>query len=411
MAKLAINRGPKAAALNVASWPVHGDAERRAVLEVLESGKWFYGEKVAEFEQAFAAYQDARYGVSCVNGTAAIEIACVAAGIGAGSEVITTPYTFVATAAAPLRANATPVFVDILPDSLNIDPDQIEAAITPRTKAIIPVHFGGLPCDMDRINAIAEKHDLIVIEDAAHCWGTKWKDKGAGALGALGTFSFQQSKNITAGEGGIILSDNEELAEAARSYSNVGRSKAGQWYEHYRLGSNYRLTEIQAAILLAQMTRIQEHVELREENAAHLTERLEAIEGIQTVPRDPRVTQRAWHLYNFFFMPEQFGGLSRDRFMEALKAEGLSCSGGYPWPLYRNPMFQRAVEGAAGCPLTCPYREADPPDYGSLHLPNAEAAVERTVWFSHPVLLGTRADMDAIADAVEKIRENVDELI
>jgi len=410
MATLALFGGKKAMNRPIRSWPIFGKPEEKALLSVLHSGKWWYGEKVREFEQKFAAYQDAKFGISCVNGTAAIEIACIAAGVGAGSEVITTPYTFVATAAAPLRANAVPVFVDIEEDTVNIDPNKIEEAITPRTKAIIPVHFGGLPCDMDKINAIAKKHNLVVIEDAAHCWGTKWKNKGAGALGDMGTFSFQQSKNITSAEGGMVLTDNEELAEAARSYSNVGRSKKGGWYEHFRLGTNYRLTEFQAAILLCQLKRLPAHVEKREENAARLREGLGKIPGIKLLKRDKRVTQRSWHLFDFKFISEDFDGVSRSQFLAALKAEGVPCSGGYPFPLYRNPMFQRKMDGPAGCPVSCPYLKTKPIDYSSYNLPNVERACKEIVWLPHQLLLGTKRDMDRVVEAVRKIRDNARKL-
>jgi len=404
--ELAVFGGKKAFTGSVVSWPIHGKEEEKALLQVLRSGKWFHGSKVEEFEETYAAYQDAKYGVSCVNGTAAIEIACVAAGIGAGAEVITTPFTFVATAAAPMRANAVPVFVDIEEDTVNIDADKIEAAITPRTKAIIPVHFGGLPCDMDKINKIAKKHKLVVIEDAAHCWGTKWKGKGAGALGDLGTFSFQQSKNMTSAEGGIVLSDSETLAESARSYSNVGRSKGGGWYEHYRLGSNYRLTEFQAAILLCQLKRMPKHVEKRERNATMLSDALGEIPGIQVFRRDKRVTVRSWHTYNFRFISEEFDGVTRPQFLRALGAEGVSCGTGYPFPLYKNPMFQRDMQGPSGCPMTCPYLKSAPIDYRELHLPVVEKTCTQYVGLRHRFLLGTKKDMKQVITAFRKIRDN-----
>jgi len=410
MSKLAVFGGAPSAKIDPPDWPIHDETERDALLEVLDSGQWWYGEKVREFEEAYAAYQDAKYGVTCVNGTAAIEVACIAAGIGAGDEVITTPYTFIATASAPICANAVPIFVDLEEDTVNIDPDKIEEAITPRTKGIIPVHFGGLPCDMDKINRIAKKHDLVVIEDAAHCWGTQWKGKGAGALGDMGTFSFQQTKNMTSAEGGIILSDNEELADLARSFTNCGRSKTGKWYEHFLVGSNLRLTEFQAALLLAQLKRMPEHVAAREKNAGILLEGLRDIDGLRTLPRDDRVTRRAWHMFDFFFEEEAFDGVTRAQFLKALDAEGIPCWSGYIWPLYRNPLFQRKLEGAKGCPMTCPYREADPPDYSALYLPNAEKAIQTYCALDHSVLLGTEQEMRSIIDTFRKVRENAAEL-
>lgn len=390
------------------AWPVHDHRERDAILAVLESGKWWYGERVREFEEKFAAFQDARFGISCTNGTAALELALIGAGIGAGMEVIVPPYTFVATATAVLKANAVPVFVDIELDTLNIDAGQIEAAITDKTAAIMPVHFGGLPADMDRIGDIARRHRLKVIEDSAHGWGSKWRGKGCGALGDAGGFSFQQSKNITSAEGGIVLTDNPDLADTIRSLSNVGRGKDKPWYEHYLPGGNYRMTEFQAAILLAQLTRLPEQTALRARNAAILNAGLSTIEGIHPLREDPRANPRAYHLYGFRIVAEEFG-LSRERFLEALRAEGIPASPGYPHPLYRNPLFQRKGTGPAYCPVSCPYygREMD---YTRVVCPNAERACREVVWFSQAMLLATEADMHAIVGAIGKIRRHASQL-
>jgi len=243
MEKLAIKGGRPIREKGFPAWPIFDAREEKAILEVLRSGKWWYGEKVAEFEREFAAFQDARYAVSCTNGTAGLEISLLSLGIGAGDEVIVPPYTFVATASAVLKVNAIPIFADIQLETGNIDPEDVEKKITDKTRAIIPVHFGGLPCDMDALGDIAQKHHLKIIEDACHSWGSKWKGKGTGAIGDCGVFSFQMSKNITAGEGGIILTDNEGIADTAKSYTNCGRGKDKPWYEHYLLGGNYRMTE------------------------------------------------------------------------------------------------------------------------------------------------------------------------
>jgi dTDP-4-amino-4,6-dideoxygalactose transaminase len=383
--------------------------DRAAVLEVLDSGKWWWGDRVKEFEAKFAAFQDAKYGISCVNGTAALEICCVAAGIGAGHEVITTPYTFVGTAAAILRANAIPVFVDVEPETMNLDPSKIEAAITPRTKGIMPVHFGGLPCDMEKINKIAKKHDLIVIEDACHAWGTKFNGKGAGALGDLGAFSFQMSKNITAAEGGIVLSDNELLADAARSYANVGRGKGGGWYQHFRLGTNYRMTELQAALLLSGLTRLEAQTKKRQENAEFLNEEISKIPGLKIMREDKRAHPRSYHLYGFRFIAEEWDGVTRAQFVKAMSAEGIGLSTGYPYPLYKNPMFIESRKGARGCPRTCPYLEGHEIDYTKAHCPGAEQVCREILWFSQVILLGSRNDMKDIVKAAKKVRDNIAE--
>src|SRR5687767_12869889 len=241
-APLAIDGGPKTREKAWPKWPVWGDSEERAVLDVLRSGQWWSvgGRKVPEFEQAFARFHDAKHAIAVTNGTAAIEVCLRALGIGCRHEVIVPPYTFIATASSVLAVSATPVFVDIEPRTLNIDPALIESAITSRTKAIIAVHIAGCPADMDGVLEVARKHDLAVIEDACQAHAAEWKGRKVGALGHYGTFSFQASKNLNAGEGGLILTDDERLAESAWSVHNVGRTRGGAWYEHPVLGGNFR---------------------------------------------------------------------------------------------------------------------------------------------------------------------------
>jgi len=406
--KLAICGGEPTRSGQWPSWPVHDAREREALIEVLESGAWWYGERVRAFEEQFAAFQDARFGVTCVNGTAALELALIGCGVGAGHEVIVPPYTFIATATAVLRANAVPVFVDIDLETLNIDAGQIEAAVTDKTAAIMPVHFAGLPADMDRIVDIARRHGLKVIEDSAHGWGSQWRGKGCGALGDAGGFSFQHSKNITAGEGGIVLTDDEALAATIRSLSNCGRGQDSPWYEHYITGGNFRMTEFQAALLLVQLSRLEEQTERRARNAAVLNEGLAGIEGLYTLREDPRATRRSYHLYGMRVVAEELG-CSRERFIEALRAEGVPCGAGYPHPLYRNPLFQRQGAGPRYCPLSCPYygREMD---YTQLDLPNAEAACRQVVWLRQAMLLAGEDDMHAIVAAVRKVAAHAADL-
>ncbi|MFA6242803.1 MAG: DegT/DnrJ/EryC1/StrS family aminotransferase [Candidatus Hydrogenedentales bacterium] len=375
-------------------WPVFDDTERNALLGVLESGTWFFNERVKTFESEYAEFQDAKFGVSCNSGTAALEICLQALGIGHGDEVIVPPYTFVATASAVMRVGATAIFVDV-DDSWNLDPELFEAAITPRTKAVMPVHFGSAVADMDRINAIAAKHNVHVIEDACHSWGSKWKGKGTGALGLGGCFSFQMSKNLTAGEGGIILSDNEEFAENCRSISNCGRAKGAMWYDHTLVGTNARMSEFHAAVLSAQLTRLEAQTLLRERNAAILNKALSAIGGIIPQPDDKRMTRRAYHLYNFRIDPDTFG-CPRDKVVEAVKAEGLFCGSGYVRPLYKQPVFLNHKGG---------------PDYGSIVCPMAEDLCYRSaMWFTHPILLASEEDMRDIVRIFEKVKEHASEL-
>jgi len=383
-------------------WPVWDETEERALLDVLHSGQWWAvgGDRVPEFEEKFARFHDAKHAVAVTNGTAALEVVLRALGIGCGDEVIVPPYTFIATASSVLSASATPVFVDIEPDTLNIDPTKIEAAITPRTKAIIPVHIAGRPADMDGVIEVARKHGLRVIEDAAQAHAAEWKGRKVGAIGDVGTFSFQASKNLNAGEGGVIITNDDEVGDRVWSVHNVGRAKGGRWYEHPILGGNFRMTEWQAAILLAQMTRLPEQAVKRSESADYLNARLAHIPGITTLPCDPRVTRHAYHLFVFRYDPAKFGGRSREQFLEALNAEGVEASSGYV-PLYKEIVFRNKTAGTgAWCQAG---RRIDYAAYAD-QCPVCEQVSEDAVWIMQHILLGTQRDMDDIADAVEKIQ-------
>lgn len=410
MAELAVNGGSRIREHPFPSWPRWDERERHNLLEVLETGKWWYGDKVKLFEEQFAAYQDAKFGVTFTSGTTALHGSLVAAGVTRGDEVILPPFTFVATAAAVMLANGTPVFVDIDADTFNIDANKIESAITPRTKAIIPVHFAGLPADMDRIGEIAARHRLRVVEDAAHAWGSEWRGTKVGALGDFGCFSFQASKNITAGEGGIALTNDEELADRCRSFSNCGRGKGRPWYEHHILGSNYRLTEFQAAILLAQLERLDEQVSLRLHNARLLDSLLSGMPGIRVLRNDPRSDRRSYHLYCLRYIKEECLGLPRAVFLDAVQAEGIPLFPGYPHPLYRNPMFRRRCGGRDDDTLSFQHSECDVDDE-STTCPVCETVCEEAVWCSQSVLLGSEEDMRDVARGIGKVVSNAEELV
>lgn len=407
MPHLAINGGEKACDIEWPQWPYWDDEERQALSDVLESGKWWYGEKVAEFEAAFAAFQGARFGVACSSGTTALETALIGLGVGAGDEVIVPSYTFMATASSVLRVNAVPVFADIQPRTLCIDPDDVRGKLTDKTKAIIPVHFAGHVADMDRLAEIAADHHLYIIEDACHAWGSQWKGKGAGAIGHCGAFSFQASKNITSGEGGIILTDNEELADICRSYTNCGRAKGGVWYEHHVMGGNVRLTEFQAAILLAQLNRLEQQTLTRQARAEILTEGLNKIPCITTIENDPRMTRRAYHLFPFRLDMEALG-VTRDRFVEVLREEGVAVNPGYHHLLHRNPVFEREAVGPRGCPLSCPYYGSKI-DYAATVCPECERACDDTCWIWHTVLLADEPAIYSVIEAVRKVVGHIDE--
>jgi dTDP-4-amino-4,6-dideoxygalactose transaminase len=398
--KLAIEGGDPVRREAFPAWPIWDQSEEKQLLEVLHSGHWgmLSGTKVHAFERAFADYQQAKHGICVVNGTAALEIAIRAVGVGPGDEVITTPYTFVATVNASLAVGAVPILVDVDPATFCIDVEQIESAITPRTKAILPVHIGGHPADMDAILDIARKHGLRVVEDACQAWGAEWRGRRVGALGDLGAFSFQASKNINAGEGGIVLTDDDQLEEMVWSLHNVGRRKGGLWYEHVRVGWNYRMTEWQGAILLAQLARADELAGRRDRNARYLAEALQSIPGIFSLKTDPRVTRHAWHLFIFRYQREAFGGLPRDKFLAALQAEGIPCAPGYV-PLDQSPALLdglsrlRAFREDVPPPRTCPVAD--------------RLCTQEAVWLTQNMLLGSQPDMDDVVRAIAKIRRSI----
>lgn len=389
---LAIDGGQPVRSVPFPRWPVYDEREERALRDVLHSGVWgISGEQVPAFERAFAAFQHAQYGLCVSNGTVALEIALRAAGIGPGNEVIVPPYTFIATASAVLMVGAKPVFVDIERDSYTLDPALIPAAITDRTRAILPVHLAGRPADMDAIHAIAEQHDLRVIEDACQAWGASWNGQRVGALGDLGTFSFQSSKNITAGEGGMIVTNDPALAEMCWSLHNTGRLRDQPWYHHEYLGGNQRMTEWQAAILRVQLERLPDHMKTRSANARALAAALADVPGLEPLPDDPRVTEHAHHLFILRYDPGAFGGRSRDEFLAAWQAEGITPTlAGYV-PLMHAPAIRRTLRDRFGT--------NDLPA-----CPQTEHAAQHTLWIAQNALLGTPAEIDDIVTAARKIQ-------
>lgn len=390
--KLALEGGSPVRTTPFPAWPVFDEREVEAVTEVVRSGKWgvLAGDKVKQFEQVFAAFQQAKHGVCVVNGTAALEIALRAVGVGPGDEVITTAYTFIASPNAALSLGAIPIFADIEPDTYLIDPAKIEAAITKRTKAILPVHMCGCPANMTAIMEIAQRHQLAVVEDACQAWGAEWGGRRVGAIGNCGAFSFQASKNITAGEGGILITNDDSLEEILWSLHNVGRRRGGQWYEHVRVGWNYRMTEWQGAILLVQLSRLPEHMAIRSRNAAYLREQLAQVGGVRPLRVDPQVTQHAWHVFILRYEADAFGGWPRDEFIGALNAEGIPCGRGYT-PLTDSEAILSGLRSLdAPLPNPCPIAE---------HACHAEA-----IYLSQNLLLGDRSDMDSIVEAIAKIQ-------
>ena len=397
MGKLALNGGEPVVKRTLGrQWPIFDEKEEKALLEVLRSGEWNRRDKVDEVGAAFAAYQDAKYAVPLANGTVALQCALKAAGVNAGDEVIVPALTFVATATSVVLVNAVPVMVDIDPLTYNISPEAIEAAITPKTKAIIPVHNGGYPADMDAIMEIANKYGLRVIEDCAHAHGSQWRGRGVGSIGHLGTFSFQIGKTLTCGEGGMVLTNDETLAENAARFANL----------------NMRMTNLQAALLQCQLERFDAQVETRERNTAHLVAGMKTIKGLDPIPRDDRVTRWCFYYWDFRYIPDEFDGVPRTRFLEGLQAEGVPCGvGAHGQPIYREgPFADMAFFDQLGSARQGSLYEGEI-DYSKVYCPNAERVyAEEVCSFSHAMFLGGVEDMECILEAFHKLRENTDEL-
>jgi len=409
--KLAVLGGQPLRAKPFPRWPVWDPAAEESVLGVLRSGKWFRGSgnTVSTFEEKYAALLGAKGCVCTVNGTNALLTALHVLDIGVGDEVIVSPYTFIATYNVVLNSVALPVFADTDPETFLINPDKIEEKITANTRAILPVHILGLPANMDKINAVAKKHNLKVIEDACQAWLAEWKGKKCGTLGDLGCFSFQESKHLPCGEGGAVVGNDEALMDYCRSFHNCGRPcgsiKATSGYPI--VGTNRRMTEYQAAILLNQIQRLEADTVKRVENANYLTSRIKDIPGIVPHKLYEGATRAVYHLYPFRYQKEHFNGLPRSRFLAALSAEGIPCSGGYG-PQYRDGLIEAALNSKN-------FKRAFPKERldryrQELHYPGNEQLCEEAVWFTQNMLLGTRSDMDDIANAITKVYENRDEL-
>ena len=406
--KLAINGGSPVRTTPFPSWPIFDHTDEAALSGTLRSGSWYLSDRVEHFERSFAAYQDARFGIATTSGTTALQTALSAVGAKLGDEVIVPSYTFIATASSVAAVGCVPVFVDVDANTYNIDPRCVEEAITERTRAVIAVHVGGQPANLDALSEIAQRRGVSLIEDACQAHGAAWKGRKVGAIGDLGCFSFQASKNLNAGEGGFITTDDPGLADLAWSLHNCGRVKDGKnRYEIRRLGGNCRLNEFQAAILSNQLTRLDAQTTRRTSNAELLTSLIGEIRGVEPQQRDTGVSAHAYHLYILRFRSDEFEGLSRQQFIAAVKSEGIPCSPGYK-PLYREPAFAHTF---ADYPLETPYFQGVP-DYSCFNCPVTERiCAEEAVWFTQNMLLGEEEDVRDIAEAIARIRERVGELL
>lgn len=349
MSKLAINGGKKTfeTPARTPDWPPVYPDTADEIRELYLSHRWsFYGAKEVEFNEKFAEYTGAKCCAMMANGTVTLEVALQAMGIGAGDEVIVPAHTWIATGEAPVVVGATPVIVDILPDTLCIDPDKIEAAITPRTKAIIPVHLYGSMADMDKIMEIAKKHNLKVIEDCAHAHGGEWAGKHVGTIGDVGSFSFQQSKTVASGEGGACITNDEALGEVLGRLSHIGyqyAAKQGQASTPPPVGlicHNYRITEFQALILLSQLRYLKQDTLLRAEGAEYLRKRLNAITGVSVQAPGRRATLQGYYNFAVMIDPAKLkDGLTRDDVVKALDAEGVGVGLGWGNVMFRQKLW------------------------------------------------------------------------
>ena len=388
------------------TWPVWDADERTRLIETLDAGGWWQGDGAvaASFAQNFAAYHGARFGMAMTNGTHTIEAALIACDIGEGDEVLVPGMTFVASASAVLAVNASPVLVDIDPDTLCIDPASAEAAITDRTRAIIAVHVAGAAADLDALVELCARRDLRLIEDCAHAHGTFWRGRGVGSWGDFGSFSMQRSKLMTAGEGGVLICNDEELRDTAWAYADCGRVQGEWFYHHATVGTNLRMTEWQGAILQAQLDRFPEQNRIRNANAVALIEALEQVPGIRGQRRDPRMDSQGNYCFVFHYDAAEFAGLPLRTFESALAAEGVPMSVSYPsvtdLAVFRNQQFGPRLRA-----------HAPTIDYRNLHLPHAEAAASSTVWLQHRLLLADRHDVLDVARAVAKLHHHAASLI
>jgi dTDP-4-amino-4,6-dideoxygalactose transaminase len=382
--------------------------DEAAWMEVLRSGKWYRGsgKAVDAFEAKFAAALGAPHCLAVANGTSALLTALHGLDVQAGDEVIVPPYTFIATVNAVLAKSALPVFVDTDARTFQMDASKIEAAITDRTVAVIPVHIAGAPPDLDKVMEVGKRRKVKVLEDAAQAHLGEWRGRKLGTLADAGTFSFQASKNLNSGEGGAVVSADEAFIERCYAYHTNSSPRKGSQAAPAQ-GVNLRLTEFQATLLMTQMERLEAQAKTRDGNAAYLTRLLLEIPGITPASLEAGCTRSAWHLYMFRYDAARFGGLPRERFLKALTAEGVPCSSGYG-PLNKQAFLENVLRGRG-------YQRLFPAERLRQWRERNECPVNdklcgEAVWFTQTMLLGGRQDMDQIAAAISKIKAHAAEL-
>ena len=402
MSKLAISGGTPVRSTPYPDWPSLDESDVEAVTAVVRGGQvGGYpepGPRAAEFAAGFAAYQGAKHGIVLANGTVSMEVALKALGVGWGDEVIIPALTFAATPYAAMAAGALPVFVDVEPAHWTIDPDLVEAAVTPQTRAIMPVHLGQQMADMDRIMEIARRHDLFVVEDCAHAHGQRWRDQGAGCMGDFGSFSHQSTKILTAGEGGTLTTQDERLARLAHSLIDCGRPKDAAEQE-YTFGANYRLGELACALLVNGLRRFPAQRERRAALGEHFERLAPDLPGVTVKHRDPRITRWSFYRYIFEIDPEAFAGATNEQVAEALEAEGVPAEVQYP-PMSRYDLFQPSL---SRLPVAVEY--ADRLDPARMSFPVAEAAGERTaVYLNESIFRSDEAGIEHAVEAIAKVQ-------
>jgi len=400
---LAVSGGKPAVTRSAPNWPVSGDLEAAWMEAVVRSGNWSWiGPHETAFCSEYAGFIGSKYCLCMANGTVTLQCALQAVGVEPGDEVIIPGLTWVATMQAALDVGANVVLVDIDPETLSIDPKAVEKAVTAKTKAIVPVHLYGCMCDMDAIMAIAVKHNLKVVEDVAHQHGSRWRNKGAGAIGDVGSFSFQQSKILTSGEGGAVTCNDEAYYKIMHALKQVGFAPDMIPGNHY--GHNYRITEMQAVLLRGGLSRLKEQNRIREENVAYIAETLKKEGGpLRVARRDPRITHQAYYALTLGYDAKMAENLPRPAYIHALRAEGCFVGGTYA-AVYSNPLMNLYDKTSP-----VPYRNQKKiQDYRSLKLPNVEKAVNETaVTLAHTHLLGARAYVEELISAVRKVNDNL----
>jgi dTDP-4-amino-4,6-dideoxygalactose transaminase len=426
MCALALHGGTPIRTEPYNTWPEFDESEIEAVVDALRSGRWAAGEgdrSLTSFERSFAAFQGADYCLAVSSGTSALEIGLRALRLPRGSEVILSPYTYMASPTAVLNVGLVPIFVDMDSETYNIDPSLIEAAITERTGAIMTVHFGGLACDMGAVLDIARRHDLRVIEDGAHAHGSTWNDQGLGAIGDVGCFSLGPGKNLTPGVGGAVMTNDVNIYKHAIAYSEMdtgGRvmrfdemgleapaAEPNEWFPYS--SGNRRLGGVLAALASAQLDRLEGQTQRRSENGRYLAGLLEDVDGLSSRREDSFVTRNANHLHIVRYDAEGFDGLPRERFVEAMQAEGIGIRTGYMRPMNRADLFS---DPDGELSLVWPRGDGGPDvDYESMSCPHAEqACATEDLWVTQNMMLSGPRAMEEIVEGAEKVRDHLEEL-